>query len=352
MAATGIVHVIVPDAIDDPARPSGGNRYDRRICSGLAAAGWQVHEHLVPDAWPHLGAAGLRTAARVMSDLPDGALVLADGLIASAGAPAFVPAAARLSIVVLVHLPLGDDPATRAAERMVLAAVRAVITTSGWTRDRLLNGYALSPEAVHVAEPGVDAASPALADADGTRLLYVAAVAPHKGHDVLLGALTAVADQPWRCACVGPLDRDPDFVSRLRQAVDAAGLAGRLRFTGPRIGVALDRAYRSADVLVHAARGETYGMVVTEALARGVPVIAAAAGGLPGALGHAPDGTRPGMLVPPDDARALAGALRSWLTDSGLRSRLRCAAVGRRSTLRSWRTASDEVARVLIGAAS
>ena len=52
------VHVIVPEGIDDPARPSGGNTYDRRVCRGLAALGWAVHEHAVPGAWPRPGEAG------------------------------------------------------------------------------------------------------------------------------------------------------------------------------------------------------------------------------------------------------------------------------------------------------
>ena len=45
------VHVVVPDGIDDPDRPSGGNAYDRRICRGLEALGWSVHEHAVPGSW-------------------------------------------------------------------------------------------------------------------------------------------------------------------------------------------------------------------------------------------------------------------------------------------------------------
>lgn len=346
-APTGTVHVIVPDAIDDPTRPSGGNRYDRRVCSGLAAAGWHVREHAVPDAWPRLGTAGARAAARVVADLPGGTLVLVDGLIASAGAQVFVPAAARLTLVVLVHLPLGDDPSAGAAEAAVLTAAHAVIATSGWTRNRMLTDYPLAADAVHVAEPGVDAAPRAIGSADGTRLLCVAAVAPHKGHDVLLAALTALADLRWRCACVGPLDRDREFVARLRRAVDTAGLADRLRLQGPLTGAVLDQAYRSADVLVHPAHGETYGMVVTEALARGVPVIAAAAGGLPGALGHAPGGARPGILVPAGDACALTVALRDWLTDADLRSRLRHAALARRRTLPSWCATTEQVAQVL-----
>jgi hypothetical protein len=68
------VHVIVPEGIDDPARPSGGNTYDRHVCRGLAALGWAVHEHTVS------GAAALAGAVR---RIPDGAVVLLDGLIAS-----------------------------------------------------------------------------------------------------------------------------------------------------------------------------------------------------------------------------------------------------------------------------
>ena len=99
-----------------------------------------------------------------------------------------------------------------------------------------------------------------------------------------------------------------------------------MRFAGARIGGELCAAYAAADLLVLPSRAETYGMVVTEALARGVPVIAADVGGVREALGHAEDGTRPGLLVPPDDFVALGEALRSWLDDEVLRARLRRAA--------------------------
>ena len=75
-------------------------------------------------------------------------------------------------------------------------------------------------------------------------------------------------------------------------------------------------------------------MVVTEALARGIPVLATAVGGLPEALGRAPDGSLPGLLVPPDDPAALAAALRRWLSDADLRDRLgRRAAAARRPSV-------------------
>jgi glycosyltransferase involved in cell wall biosynthesis len=341
------VHVIVPEGIDDPARPSGGNRYDRRVCEGLVALGWAVHEHEVQDA-----AALVRAVRRV----PDGAVALLDGLIASPAPGALVPHARRLRQVVLVHMPLGhrpldDEPGVvRAREREVLRGAVAVVTTSAWARRRLGELYALPADRVHVAEPGVDAARLARGSAAGDALLCVAAVTPDKGHDVLLDGLATAADLSWRCACVGSLDRDPAFADGVRRRARDRGLRDRVRFPGPRTGSELDRAYADADLLVLASRAETYGMVVTEALARGLPVLAAEVGGVTEALGQLEDGTRPGLLVPPDDPAAFGAALRRWLRDAELRGRLRRAARERRASLRGWPATTAVLAGVLAGA--
>jgi glycosyltransferase involved in cell wall biosynthesis len=175
----------------------------------------------------------------------------------------------------------------------------------------------------------------------------VAAVTPHKGHDLLTEALATIPDLPWSCVCVGTLRRDPGFVDRLRRQVRAAGLADRIRFTGPRTGAELGAAYAAADLLVLASHGETYGMVATEALARGIPVLATAVGGLPEAIGRAPDGSLPGMLVAPGDPAALAGSLRRWLRETDLRHRLRRAARGRRDTLAGWAVTAQRISHVL-----
>jgi glycosyltransferase involved in cell wall biosynthesis len=333
------VHFVVPEGIDDPARPSGGNTYDRRVSRGLAELGWAVHEHAVPGA-----AAAL---AHTVRGIPDGAVVLVDGLIASPAPDVLVPEARRLRQVVLVHMPLG-----RADEREVLAAAAAVVTTSVWSGRRLRELYALPPDRVHVAEPGVDSAGLAPGSAAGDALLCVGAVTPTKGHDVLLDALVTVADLSWRCACVGSLDRAPAFADRVRRRAWEDELRDRVGFSGPRTGPALDRAYAAADLLVLASHAETYGMVVTEALARGLPVLATDVGGVTEALGWGKDGTRPGLLVPPGDPAALGAALRAWLGDAELRGRLRRAARERRATLRPWAATTSDVAGVLAGVAA
>ena len=354
MSSQGLqIEIVVPEGIDDPARPSGGNAYDRRICRELTARGWGVREHAISGMWPWPDGAAEEALGRVISGIPDGAVVLVDGLIASAAPTVLVPHTRRLGLVVLVHMPLGDGPPepgladARVRERVVLAAASAIITTSFWTRQRLIDIYRLPPDRIHVAEPGADATTLAAGTASGTELLCVAAVVPHKGHDTLFASLAIIADLSWRCVCVGPLDRDPGFVDRLRRRAETDGIADRIWFAGARSPREVDRAYAAADVVVHASNAETFGMVVIEALACGLPVIATAVGGVPEALGHTADGRRPGLLVPPRDPLALSVALSSWLKDGDVRQRLRQAAQERRTTLARWSATADRVARVL-----
>jgi glycosyltransferase involved in cell wall biosynthesis len=348
------VHVVVPDGIDDPARPSGGNGYDRQVCRALAEIGWPVHVHAVPGSWPCPDAAAHAALAGVVQRIPDGAIALLDGLVASTAPEVLVPEANRLRLVALVHMPLGQgtaDSEARTREGAVLSAAASVVTTSAWSRRTLLELYALPDDRVHVAEPGVDAAPLSPGTTTGGALLCVAAVVPSKGHDVLLDAVATMTDLSWECLCVGSIDRDPAFAESLKRRILDKELGDRVRFMGPRIGADLDPSYESADLLVLPSRAETYGMVVTEALARGLPVVAADVGGVAEALGHGRAGIRPGMLVPPDDPAALAAALRAWLDDAELRLTWRRAARERRASLSEWSTTTSVLAGVLAEAA-
>jgi glycosyltransferase involved in cell wall biosynthesis len=343
-------HVVVPDGVYNPARPSGGNTYDRHVCRGLESLGWTVHEHAVPGSWPGPQAAALSALDVALNEVPDDAVVLLDGLVASAAPEVLVPHSRRLRQVVLVHMPLGHrslDHGVRQREGAVLAAAAAVITTSAWTRHRLLELYPLPPNRVHVARPGVDAAALASRSGGGGALLCVGPVTLDKGHDVLLDALETLLDLSWQCVCVGSLDRDPAFVQRLRRRLSDRGIGDRLQLAGTRTGAELERSYAGADLLVLPSRAETYGMVITEALARGVPVLAAEVGGVAEAVGYGADEIRPGLLVAPEDAAALAAALRAWLSDPELRRTLRRAARERRDSLSGWSTTTFAIAEVM-----
>jgi glycosyltransferase involved in cell wall biosynthesis len=336
------VHILVPDGIDDPRRPSGGNVYDRRACGGLRALGWSVHEYAVAGQWPRPDAAARLAAGTALARVPDGETVLIDGLVASVVPEVLGPEADRLRLVVLMHMPRDE-----AREAAALSAASAIVATSDWTRRWLLDHYELPEDRVYVVRPGVDLADLASGSVSGGRLLCVGAITPAKGPDLLLEALATVDDPAWRCVFVGSLNLDAEFVDGLRRKATDPGLADRVCFTGALTGAELDRVYAEADALVLASQAETYGMVVTEALARGLPVVATKVGGVPEALGHAPDGSRPGLLVAPGDPHALAQALRRWLGDPLERARLRVAARSRRLTLSDWVQTSRELSAVL-----
>ncbi len=343
--------MVLPDGVDDPRWPSGGNAYDRKVCLGLADRGTRIREISAAGRWPWPAAADLARLDRALGAIPDGGVVLLDGLVACAAPEVVVPQADRLSVVVLVHLPLAEEtgltPGEAAEldgrERRTLQAARAVVATGTVAARALVDRHGLSPGRVHVAVPGVDDARPAAGSAGGGRLLCVGALTPRKGQDVLVEALAGIRELAWECSCVGTLERDPGFVDRVRRALEGHGLTERVTLLGPRTGGDLAAEYQAADLLVLPSHAETFGMVITEALAGGTPVVATAVGGVPEALGSAPDGTRPGVLVAPGDPGALAAALRGWLTDPALRARLRRAARGRRSTLPRW---EDTAARL------
>lgn len=348
---TADVALVVPFGVDDETVPTGGNVYDRQMRAGLVEAGLRVQQIAVAGSWPRPAAADCAELARSLDSLPDGLPVLLDGLIACGVPEILVPRAERLPLAVLVHMPLADDVAlspgvaTELAqrERETLLAVGAVVATSAATAQRLVEAYGLRH--VEVVPPGADPAPLTVGRDGGGRLLCVASVAPVKGQDVLVEALGRLTDLPWHCRFAGA-ERDAAFATQVRGSIENLGIGDRVDLTGSRTGEQLHGLYAHADLLVLPSRAESYGMVVTEALARGIPAVASAVGGLPEALGTTAVGV-PGMLVPPADPTALADALRRWLTDDDLRQRLRAAARQRRENLAPWSIAAEQLAAVL-----
>ncbi|GHA58158.1 glycosyl transferase [Streptomyces tauricus] len=349
------MHFVMPGGVDDSTMPSGGNVYDARVSLDLPGFGWQVHKHAIGGSWPRPEAAARDELARTLAELADGTVVLLDGIVACAVPEIIIPEAERLRLVVLVHLPLGDETGLTpevaadldARERHTLRAVPAVVATSEWAARRLVAHHGLAPDRVHVATPGADIA-PLAPGTDGvSRLLCVASVTPRKGQHRLVEALASVVDLPWTCVLVGGLDHDPEYVAGLRDLIEQHGLGDRLQLAGPRSGAALDASYASADLMVLTSYAETYGMAVTEALARGIPVLATDVGGLPEAVGRAPDGGVPGLLVPPENPAALAAELRGWFGEPDVRRRLKAAARARRASLGGWAATARSLSGVM-----
>ena len=112
-------------------------------------------------------------------------------------------------------------------------------------------------------------------------------------------------------------------------------------------GKALDREWDATDLLVLPSRIESYGLVIGEALARGIPAVVTAGTGAVEALEQGatsraeaswdrPSGATPGAAIPAGDPASLAGMLRRWLSEPTVRRAWRQAALARRDTLPGW----------------
>ena len=287
-----------------------------------------------------------------MAALPDAALVIVDGLAFGAMPEIAEAEARRLRLIGLVHHPLALETgldaqqalAFRQAERRALATTRGVIVTRAATRRTLLE-YAVPSQRVTVIEPGTAAAPVAAGSGAGAlALLCVASLSPRKGHDVLFAALSGLKDHAWHLTCIGGTVGDDTILSRLRAGLDESGLTDRVRFAGEGDDAVVGAAYSAADLFVLPTRYEGYGMVVAEALARGLPVVSTHTGAIPELVGeHA------GIVVPPGDTDALQAALRSVLEQPSRLKSLRQGALAARERLPRWQDSVGKLSAVLEG---
>jgi glycosyltransferase involved in cell wall biosynthesis len=329
---------------------TGGYGYDREIIAGLRSRGWIVHVETIPGTYPFPTDLDRSDAARALAGIPDGALVIVDGLAFGALPTEASLEHGRLRLIALVHHPLAletgisaiDADRLRASEQRALASARAVIVTSRRTVTAV-EQLATPRGLISVVEPGTSPASGAAGTTTGpVELLCVASVVPRKGHDTLLAALEPLGDVDWRLSCVGSVDRDSRWGAEMRDRASQGALAGRVRFIGELEGGALDAAYHRADLFVLATRYEGYGMVVAEALARGLPVVSTPTGAIA-------DLVTPGVgaLVPADDPPALSAVLRPLVASRRAIGVLKAGAMAARAALRSWTVALADLEEVL-----
>lgn len=341
------VAFVVPGSLDTR---TGGSIYNRRLVDGLRRRGRAVTVIEVPPPFPYPTADGRASAARALSGLEDGAIVVVDSLVVGAMPDLVFSLAHRARVVALEHLPLGSDPGLPAdarrsfemSERRALGAAAHVVVT-GAAALPLLEPYGLRPGRVSIVEPGTDPRElSAPWSAGPVELLAVGTVNHVKGYDVLMDALAQLTTRDWRLTCAGSLERDPATAARVRAVASALGLEAHVRWRGDLDAQEVDTCYRRAQVFVTASRRETYGMAVADALAHGLPVVTTRTGAAPDLVG-----TEAGIVVPADDAGALADALGRVLSDASLRERLAAGARRQRDRLPSWDEAVSRFVDVL-----
>jgi glycosyltransferase involved in cell wall biosynthesis len=323
----------------DLAIPTGGYRYDRRIIEELRRLGWQVEVADIGAGFPFPSMAQRSTALAILSAVPAGCPTVLDGL-AFGALPEAVALRRHMPLIALVHQPLALDPslntkqaeAFRKSERAVLAAAERVVVTSEATAKILIRDYGVPTQFITVVRPGNDPVPPALGSQDGVvRLLSIGSVLPVKGYDLLIAAVAALKEMPWRLTIAGDRTRDPAAAAQLDADIISYGLANKVTLLGAVPPEHIVELYLASDIFVLASRFEGYGMALAEAIAHGLPVVSTMAGAIPDTV---PPGT--GLLVPPEDAAALARALRRLVSDPTERQRLATNARAAAARLPTW----------------
>jgi glycosyltransferase involved in cell wall biosynthesis len=335
---------------------TGGYAYDRRVLALLPRFGVAVRHLALPGGYPAPAPEELAATARAFAQVPQEAVLLVDGLAYGAMPPEVI-GEARGPIVALVHHPLcletGLPPGRRAElkalEAAALALARHVVVTSATTARTVATLLGVPREKITVAEPGTSPAPRAKAARtmaairfpSRLRLLAVGSVVPRKGYDLLVQALARLAYLDWELVIAGACDRSPATTAALVSQIRRSMVRDRIRLAGPLDERALGALYAGTDLFVMSSLYEGYGMVLGEALVRGLPIVATTGGA---ASTTVPD--RAALKVPPGDIDALSRALRRAMTDAVLRRKLADAAWAAGRKLPRW----DDTARVVAGA--
>ena len=312
-------------------RGSGADRGEAAYAARLRSHGVRVESlRIRGDLDPWLFLRLVRWLRRERPDIVHTHLIHADAHA--------VPAARAAGVPVIVSTKHNDDPfrgrrAVIALERWLGRRVHRTIAISAALREFLLASTGLDPAAVVTVRYGYD---PALdhhsgrtavpAPAGALSVIAVGRLVPQKGHDVLIRAFrTVVRDVPdARLLIVG----DGEGRASLAALIRACGLEGCVTLAGHRPDIA--SLLRGATVLAHPSRWEGFGLVLLEAMAVALPVVATRVSAIPEII---EDGVS-GLLVPADDEHALASALVRVLRDHDLARRL--GAAGRERQAREF----------------
>lgn len=335
----------IPGDID---LPTGGYGYDRRLLREWHANGVAAQHLALPGSFPNPTPTDLDETGRLLLSQPFNRVLLIDGL-AYGAFPESIAADLAGRVVALVHHPLGFETglgteqarALIARETAALRYASAIIVTSPATKRLLVSEFGVPAERIAVAEPGVDRAPRAAGGRPGEplQLLAVGSLVPRKGYDILVEALRPLRDVSWQLTIIGAADRAPATTLALKAQIASSGLQDRIMLAGAVGEVELAHAYDKAELFVMPSLFEGYGMVLTEAMARGLPILCTTGGA---AAETVPDAAA--IKVAPGDAGALTRALSELLAVPPGRKRLADASWAAAETLPRWHDTATIVA--------
>ncbi|HEY9039668.1 MAG TPA: glycosyltransferase family 4 protein [Roseovarius sp.] len=330
----------------DMHRKTGGFIYEAELWAALNRIGCETAHLELPDSFPVPTPQDMATTLAALGVVPAGVPIILDGFVSGTIDPRGLSQLAA-PVIAITHHPLGHETGLapdRAAmlvakERAALAKVAHVVVPSPHTAATLQSHFGVERRRISVAPPGfVKPRGFHPVPETPPLVLSVGLLAPRKGHDVLLAALAAVDDLPWRAEIIGR-QHDAATARALHAQCAALSLGARVAFLGEVEDAVLEARLAAASIFALATHYEGYGMVFGEAMLRGLPIVSCAAGAVPDTVGGA------GILVPPGNAAAFGVALRRMLAEPETRAAYARTSARQGADLPTW----DDTARIVAG---
>jgi glycosyltransferase involved in cell wall biosynthesis len=302
----------------DPARRTGGNLYIRHMLGALRRAGIGVTTTLLRDR------ADAKRLRRV-----DAPIVLVDTVAAALAAPHLASLRARGSEVITIALMWSG------ALRLARGSDRVISVSRALAEELVAGG--VSRRRIVVISPGRERLT-GRAHASAGSILCVANWTPGKGIHTLVTAVARLADVSLDL--VGDMP-DAAYAARVLREIAARGLGARVRVRGSLGRTAVERRYQAASVFALPSVREGYPIVLVEALAHGLPIVACDVPPVREVTGGA------AVLVPPGRVAPLATALARLLADSRSREALARRALRRARSLPTWAESEARLVRAV-----
>lgn len=243
-------------------------------------------------------------------------------------------------------------------EEEVIARSDCVIASTPYEFDDLMEHYAADPARLCTSPPGIRHEVFRPGGQEDARLwtglgvgpivLFVGRIQPLKGVDIAISALNLVKPRNRSVHLViigGPSGAAGEAeLQRLRELAKSLDVADRVHFIPPVARDQLAAFYQAANAVIMPSRSESFGLVAAEAQSCGVPVIAAAVGGLPFII---EDGES-GILVEGHDPADYAVAVDRVLDDAQYADRLAAGAVARAERF-SWEATVSRLLELYAG---
>ncbi|WP_337266301.1 glycosyltransferase family 4 protein [Oryzifoliimicrobium ureilyticus] len=319
---------------DDYERRTGGYVYNEHLASWLDADG-SFRRLTVPVCFPE-PAIETKTAVRsLFAKIGSQDLLVTDHIYGCMFLDLLQNRQFRL--VLIFHHSLAEENNTgknqRDVERAALSHADLVIATSTESGNYLARHYDISSKKVVVALPGNEKPEITEKPAPGAglwRFLSLGAVIPRKRYEFAIEALGGLASRNWHFAIIGNTTRYPNYVEMLEERIEQYSLSGNVEFTGELSAEELEQRWRKADLYLASSAYEGYGMSISEAMCRGLPVISTASGAVAGWAGE-------GAIILPDDVPAsMTKAIVRLTEERGHYEQARQAAIAMARTLPGW----------------